>query len=402
VCQSVIWPRVLASVTFADCGNVVSNNLFVAKSSPPCGAYPHRLARILSLDRARVAKRTIRCFPKSRPTRLLSLDEIAAQCQVESVQYKDESNRLGLTSFKALGAPYALVCVARARLERLSGEREVDLEQLIAGGYRESLADFWVAAATDGNHGLALAWAARQLGCQCRIYLHENASPRLDLLFQHRQAEVIRVAGNYDDSVDRCQADAEPLNHIVISDTSYDGYLTIPRRVMEGYALLCLEAFEQLDRPPTHIFVQSGVGSLAASVLAAFWARYQPNCPHGVIVEPQSAGCFYASAMRQQRTTIAGEHPTIMDGLACGEPSILAWEVISQAASAYIKVPDQVAADAVKALSGQSVSAGPSGAAGLAGLMQVAGDEACRTAISLDQSSRVFLIGTEAARTIDR
>ena len=359
-------------------------------------AYPQPLKSILSLDGARMAQQVIHCFPNSVPTPLRSLDLIASRCGVASVAYKDESNRLGQRSFKALGGPYALVRVAADFLSRIGNLNEVNTKMLVAGRYADRLADLCVTAATDGNHGMALAWAAKKLGCHCRIYLHAHVAPDLDQKFEQLGAKVIRVPGNYDDAVRQCQVDANSHGHVVVSDTSYDGYTEVPRLVMEGYAVLCLETFNQLESPPTHIFLQAGVGSFAAAMLGAFWEEHIDDRPLGIIVEPTQAACLFASAKQGRPVTIGGQHLTAMDGLACGQPSKLAWEIISQAASAFMTVRDQDAQAAVDSLAQHSIWVGPSGAAGLAGLQSIAGNQQKRDALQLDSNSRILVIGTEA------
>ncbi|PTM62036.1 diaminopropionate ammonia-lyase [Phreatobacter oligotrophus] len=330
---------------------------------------------ILSREGGRAAHAAIAAWDGYAPTPLLSLDALAQEAGVGAILYKHEAHRFVLKSFKALGGAYAV--------ERL----------VVSRGSAEGLT---VTCATDGNHGRAVAWGARRLGVRAVIYVHETVSQgRADAIAAYG-AEVRRVPGNYDDAV-RASAEAAAANGwTIVSDTSWPGYDLIPRGVMQGYAVLGLEAEAQGARP-THVFVQGGVGGIAAAMLSWTWESLGADRPILVVVEPNRAACLLESAAARRWTTVGGDLDTIMAGLACGEPSELAWALLSPGADAFMDIPDGRAADTMRRLAELGIAAGESGVAGLAGLMAAAADPAARALLRLDATSRVLCIGTEGA-----
>ncbi|MGQ3303364.1 MAG: diaminopropionate ammonia-lyase [Phenylobacterium sp.] len=338
-------------------------------------AYGEGERAILSLAKAAEAHRAISAWDGYRPTPLLSLGRIAAEAGVAEVLYKHEAHRFALKSFKALGGAYAV-------------------ERLVAA--RGSADGLTVTCATDGNHGRAVAWGARRLGVEAVIYVHETVSEGRAAAIAAFGAEVRRVPGNYDDAV-RASAEAAAANGwTIVSDTSWPGYDLIPRDVMQGYAVLALEAEGQGARP-THVFIQGGVGGLAAGVLSWYWEKEGASRPVLVVVEPDRADCLLVSAKAGRWTSVGGDLDTIMAGLACGEPSELAWALLSPGADAFMAIPDLLAADTMRLLAGEGLAAGESGVAGLAGFRAAAGDARMRAALGLDAGARILCIGTEGA-----
>lgn len=343
------------------------------------------------------ARDEIRRWPGYAPTPLVALDGLAAAACVGQVFYKDESHRFTLNSFKALGGAYAVLRLLKSRLPA-----GVTTDDLLAGRYREAVADITVCCATDGNHGRSVAWGARQFGARCVIYLHATVSPGREDAIARFGAEVRRVGGNYDDSVRQAARDAEANGWFVVSDTSYPGYMTVPRDVMQGYTVMVDEAIQQLDAPPTHCFVQGGVGGLAAATLAQLWEAYGADRPRVVVVEPDRAACLYVSARAGRPTAVEGELETLMAGLACGEVSLLAWEVLEEGIDDFMAVGDDAAVEAMRLLADgvgddAPLVAGESAVAGLAGLLIARQDAGLSRALGLDDQSRVLLIGSEGA-----
>jgi diaminopropionate ammonia-lyase len=227
--------------------------------------------------------------------------------------------------------------------------------------------------------------------------VHETVSQgRVDAIARHG-AEVRRVPGTYDDAVREASRQAEVNNWLVVSDTSWAGYTEVPRSVMQGYRLMADEAADQWDGdPPTHVFIQGGVGGVAAAVSVQCRARFQP-APLLVMVEPDRAACLLASAELGEPTAIPGDLDTVMAGLACGEPSLLAWQEVERAAGAFMAIPDEAAIACMRLLAANGIESGESGAAGLAGCLLAAGDSAAREALGLGDHSRVLLFSTEGA-----
>jgi diaminopropionate ammonia-lyase len=195
------------------------------------------------------------------------------------------------------------------------------------------------------------------------------------------------------------QKAAEKAGWFVVSDTSYLGYTEVPRDVMQGYRLMAEEAAAALPEPPTHVFVQGGFGGVAAAVSVQMRARYGAKAPRLIVVEPEKAACLLASAEAGELTAVEGELDTLMAGLACGEPSLLAWQELERGAFAFIALPDAAAVDCMKLLARRQpkVVAGESAVAGLAALLLAARDPFGRAALGLEEGSRVLLFGTEGA-----
>ncbi|MCC6719865.1 MAG: diaminopropionate ammonia-lyase [Acetobacteraceae bacterium] len=345
----------------------------------------------------RRAAAEITSWPGYAPTPLLELAEIARAAGLGAVRLKDEAPRFGLGSFKALGGAYAVAQALAAELARRGVAAQAGSAELVARTYAAATRDITVTCATDGNHGRSVAWGAQRFGCRCVIYVHETVSQgRVEAIARYG-AEVRRVPGTYDDAVREAARVAAAEGWFVISDTSYAGYTTVPVDVMQGYRLMAEEALDQWQgAPPTHCFMQGGVGGAAAAVSVQLRARVQPR-PLFIVAEPDRAACLLASAEAGEPVAIPGELDTLMAGLACGEPSLLAWQELSRAADAFMAVPDEAAVDCMRLLARQGIVAGESGVAGLAALLLAAADPAARAALNLGPDSRVLLFSTEGA-----
>lgn len=370
----------------------ISVDLFL---NPACGRdadYGDARREILGQSALQVAKAEIQSWPGYAATPLHELKALARQMNVASVHYKDEGGRFGLGSFKALGGAYA---VARL-LCQLVGERlgrVVTTQDLLTAPCRDLAADITVTCATDGNHGRSVAWGAQLFGCQCVIYIHATVSEARRQAIAHYGAKVVRTTGNYDDSVRQADADAKAMGRHVISDTSYDGYMDVPRDVMQGYQLMVEEAAQQLGGAPTHVFVQGGVGGLAAAVCGYFWERLGHARPCVVVVEPDRADCLMQSARNGKVTAVHGDLDTLMAGLACGEVSLLAWQILETGADAFAVISDDAAIAAMRLLA--SPSKGESVVAGLAAAIGVAQQDDQRAALGLNAQSRLLFFGSE-------
>jgi diaminopropionate ammonia-lyase len=259
-----------------------------------------------------------------------------------------------------------------------------------------------VTCATDGNHGRSVAAGARIAGCEAVILMHKGVSASRVEAIANFGAKVIRVAGTYDDSVAEAARLAKANGWIVVSDTSYEGYEDIPLTVMQGYTVMASEAFGALPKPPTHIFLQAGVGGLAAAVAAYAFDVYRGAAPKIIVVEPERAACLYASAAAGKRTTIPHGEATIMSMLECYQPSRLAWEVLASLANSFVTLPEEAAIESMKLLAkpmpgDPAVVAGESGCAGFAGLLACLRDDAARAKLGLGQNARALVIVSEGA-----
>lgn len=333
------------------------------------------------------------------PTPLVCLPALAAQIGVGRIDYKHEGPRFGLGSFKALGGAYAGLRVLQRQVSQHL-KRDVALADIRDGKYREACGKITLASATDGNHGRSLAWGCQRFGAACRIYIHAEVSEARAAAMRNLGAEVVRIDGDYDASVALARDEADKHGWFVVSDTSWDGYVDPPRDVMAGYGVMTCEVCDALDHPPTHVFLQGGVGGLAASVAAGLRQHWGDKSPRVVIVEPELAACLFASAKQGRATTVTISKETIMAGLSCGEPSPMAWEILSEEASDFLTIPDAIVAPTVRLLArpfgdDPIVEAGESAVAGLAGLIAACQDLVLADKLGLDASSRVLLIGSE-------
>jgi diaminopropionate ammonia-lyase len=359
----------------------------------------------------RRAKAAITTWPGYVPTPLLSLSAITgsaipgsglrgakppgANIAAASVSIKDEGARFGLGSFKALGGAYALANLLAAELSRRGTAQSAMPEDLASGKYQDATRAITVTCATDGNHGRSVAWGAQRFHCRCVIFVHETVSQGRVEAISRFGAEVVRVPGNYDDAVREADRQAREQHWFVVSDTSYPGYTEVPRDVMQGYRLMADEAADQwTGPPPTHVFIQAGVGGAAAAVSVQMRARFTP-APLLVLVEPDHAACLLASAKAGAPTVVRGDLETVMAGLACGEPSLLAWQELERAAFAFMAIPDDAAIGCLRLLAAEGIEVGESGVAGLAGFLLAAADPEASTRLRLSDKSRILLFGTE-------
>ncbi|WP_169566371.1 diaminopropionate ammonia-lyase [Sneathiella limimaris] len=338
----------------------------------------------------------ISSWPGYAKTPLLSLAGLAQECDVASIAYKDEAGRFGLGSFKALGGSYAVLLVIK---EKLGGD--ISTQDILNGKYKDEIAQMTVCSATDGNHGRAVAWSAERFGCRCVIYVHERVSQgRMDAIAAYG-AEVRQVPGNYDDAVREAARVSEENGWTVVSDTSYEGYVTIPRNVIKGYTVMVSEAIDQHEQEfgvaPTHIFVQGGVGALAGAVASSFWEHYGSQRPRFIVVEPDTAACLLESAKAGKPAVVKGDLDTLMAGLACGEVSLLGWEILKLAADDFMSISDAAAVSAMRLLADLKCVAGESAVAGLAGFILANHDPKLKVDLGLNKDSRLLFFGSEGA-----
>ena len=353
------------------------------------------------------AKQRVSKWEGYQVTPLISLPGLAKELGISSLHYKDEGGRFGLGSFKALGGAYAVYQLLSRIIIAATGVEKINLEDLKNGTYAEHVKGVTVSSATDGNHGRSVAWGAQQFGCNCVIYIHSEVSQGRLVALQDQGAKVIRVDGNYDQSVHVCAEQSDANGWYVVSDTSYEGYKEVPTNVMEGYSILASEIVDQMNpKPPTHVFVQGGVGGLAAAVNAAFWQAWETERPLFYVVEPNLAACIYRSVEKQAPTNVDVEIETIMAGLSCGEISLVAWDVLSRGANGAMVIPDSFVGPTMRLLAegyagDTAIVAGESAVAGLAGLIVARDSEAFSKQMHLNENSRVVVIGSEGATDVD-
>jgi len=390
------------------------------RQATPIAVHPSRLAnnpsarrgdeygpaqgRLLNAEGLRAARATVGAWPDYRPTPLVGLPGLAGAARVGSLHYKDEAHRFGLKSFKPLGGAYAVARLLMRVLPGAVGADEVTTADLLGGRYRQAASTITVTAATDGNHGRSVAWGADMFGCRCVIFINEAVSGRRERSIASYGAEVRRNPGSFDDAVRKARATAEAEGWHIIPDTSSEVSLQAPRDVTQGYAVMAAEAIEQLPygRAPTHVFLQAGVGGMAAASAGQFWQQFGSRRPVTVLVEPTNAACWFASLKAGHPVDVDVAVDSVMGGLSCGEVSRIAWEILSVCADAAVTIEDAAAEDCMRLLAeapfgDPAIVAGESGVAGLAGFLAVAHDLDKRRILGLDEKARVVVFGTEGA-----
>ncbi|NKC14012.1 MAG: diaminopropionate ammonia-lyase [Gammaproteobacteria bacterium] len=344
-------------------------------------------AQFLSAARCAAARATITQWQGYCPTPLVTLSDVAAAAQVGRVFYKDESARFALGSFKALGGSYAVAELARS--------------------YKDNhghLDGFAVATATDGNHGRSVAWGAQRLGLECHIFIHAHVSQARADAMAALGAQVHRTEGNYDDSLVVCERMAAEHNWHIVSDTSWEGYESVPLQVMAGYSVMAAEIVTQLDGLiPSHFYIPAGCGGLAGAMLAYCWPVWRGRLPRIVVVESMMADCVYRSIKSQDRVGMHIVEETLMGGLSNGEVSQVVWPLLKKGVSAVITIPDEGVMPMMRWLAKPTcaerppIEGGECSAAGLIALMASASDSALARSLGLDSTSTVLVLGTEGA-----
>ena len=357
-------------------------------------------------------------LPGYRSTPLIDAPELAHMLGIGQVLVKDESSRLGLPAFKILGASWAVYRLLEKRAAESEGRASArpglaatspsgifepwsTVEELAAR--LAPLRPLTLTTATDGNHGRAVAHVAALFGFAARIFVPAGtAQARIDSIASEGAAVEV-VDGTYDDAVERTAQEAND-RCLVISDTSWPGYDEVPRWVMEGYSTILWEIDDELarrgEKNPDLFPVPFGVGALAAAVVRQYDGFAPNERPKILSVEPLQAACMLAAMEAGEIVTVPGPHDSIMAGLNCGRVSLGAWPIVSQGIDAFIAISDQRARDAMRALAGVGVVAGETGAASLAGLIELlTGLESTqhRTALGIDAGSRALILVTEGA-----
>lgn len=372
------------------------------KTRPKPAALAHTDQR--AAERAMAFHRTI---PGYAPTPLISLPALARELGMDRLWVKDESKRFGLNAFKALGGSYAIARWLGEKLGLQGGA--LTFEALTAPQVREQLGEITFVTATDGNHGRGVAWAARELGQRAVVYLPKGSAwERLEnIRALGAQAEITDLS--YDDAVRLAAQKGDENGWVLIQDTAWPGYEQIPAWIMEGYTTLAGEIFQQLaqagEEPPTHLFLQAGVGSFAGAVLGSALSRWGSRCPVTCIVEPDRADCLYrtAKAADGQLHFVTGAMDSMMAGLCCGEPCTLAWDILGPCADAFLSCSDDYAALGMRLLGrprgkDPAVVSGESGAVGVGAVAAILQEEElhdlCWT-LGLGSRSRVLCISTE-------
>jgi diaminopropionate ammonia-lyase len=356
-------------------------NCLADRSAP----YLAKAKAVISRRRSDRAQRALAACPLHSETPMRAFDRLARGLGVAAIYVKDETHRLGLSSFKALGGAYAVTC----QRKQLGEERPLVF-----------------VTATDGNHGISVAAGARVAGGRAVIYLPRHVEAVYEQTMRALGADIVRTGGTYDDAVMAAGYAATQNGWTLVADTTNSTSDPVTRDVMDGYGILLEECIGQLEAAGlnlyrgdlTHLFVQGGVGGLAAAMAGGFWQRLGARRPTVVVVEPRRADCLFQSARAGAPAGASGDLETSMGMLSCGLPSRMAWTILKTAADFFMVIDDRTAAVGARAFAAGMNDAGhttPSGGAGLAGLIRAAQDGELRAALGLDETSVVLTVCTE-------
>jgi len=310
------------------------------------------------------------------PTPLISLNKLSEKLGLNKIFYKDESKRFHLKSFKALGGAYAVEKVTK-------GNKEVV-----------------VSTATAGNHGRSVAWGSKKLGLKCKIFISEYVSEFRAEVMRSFGADVIKVKGNYDNSLKECIKQSKQNNWQIVQDVAWQDYKLVPKLTMAGYSVMMKEISEQINNQQiSHIILQAGVGGMAAAMVAGI-ARYLDHIPKVIIVEPESAACVLESIKVGKIEKISIKKESLMGGMSCDEVSLVPWEILKNSVSYCVTVSDDYISKTVKFLansefSDEKIIGGECSTPGIISLVGLCNDVEIKKKININEDSKVLLFGCE-------
>ena len=334
------------------------------------------ILNILTKEDIDEAYKIISDWENYAPTPLLLLDKLSTELKLKRIFYKDESKRFHLKSFKALGGSYAVEKITK-------GNKEIV-----------------ISTATAGNHGRSVAWGSKKLGLKCKIFISEYVSETRSEAMRDFGADVIRVKGNYEDSLNECIKQSNQNNWQIVQDVAWKNYMLIPKLTMAGYSVMMKEISEQINNQKvSHIILQAGVGGMAAAMVAGL-ARYLNHVPQIIIVEPDSAACVLASINTGKIEKISIEKESIMGGMSCGEVSLVPWQILKKSVNYCVTVSDDYISKTIKylancELSYEKIIGGECSTPGIISLIGLCNDAKIRKKINLNEDSNVLLFGCE-------
>ena len=334
------------------------------------------ILQILSTEDIDEAYKIISGWDGYSSTPLISLNKLNAKLKLNKIYYKDESKRFHLKSFKALGGAYAV-------------------EKIIKGNDKKV-----ISTATAGNHGRSVAWGSQKNDLECKIFISEFVSESRAEVMRNFGADVIRVKGNYEDSLNECIDQSNKNNWQIVQDVAWEDYRIVPKLTMAGYSVMMKEISEQIkNEKVSHVILQAGVGGMAAAMVAGI-ARYLDYIPQIIIVEPDSAACVLESIKTGKIEKISIEEESIMGGMSCGEVSLVPWEILRNSIHFCVTVSDDYISNVVKSLANKEFSeekiiGGECSTPGIASLIGLSNDHEIRKKINLNEDSNVLLFGCE-------
>tara|TARA_B100001741_G_scaffold3304_1_gene2741 strand:- start:150 stop:1277 length:1128 start_codon:yes stop_codon:yes gene_type:complete len=336
----------------------------------------NQIFKILSHENIDEAYKIISNWEGYSPTPLISLNKLNEKLNFNKIYYKDESKRFHLKSFKALGGAYAV-------------------EKIIKGNNKKV-----ISTATAGNHGRSVAWGSQKNDLECKIFISEFVSESRAEVMRNFGAEVIRVNGNYQDSLNECIQQSNKNNWQIVQDVAWKDYELVPKLTMAGYSVMMKEISEQINKEKiSHIILQAGVGGMAAAMIVGI-ARYLDHVPQIIIVEPESAACVLESIKKGKIEKISIEKESIMGGMSCGEVSLVPWDILKNSVNFCVTIPDDYVSKTVKflakrQLSNEMITGGECSTPGISSLIALSNNNETKNKIGLDKDSNILLFGCE-------
>jgi len=310
------------------------------------------------------------------PTPLISLNKLSTKLKLNKVFYKDESKRFHLKSFKALGGAYAV-------------------EKITKGNN-----NITISTATAGNHGRSVAWGSQKIGLKCKIFISDYVSENRAEVMRSFGADVIRVKGNYEDSLNECIKQSKKNNWQIVQDVAWKDYMLVPKLTMAGYSVMMKEISDQInDLKISHVILQAGVGGMAAAMVAGI-AKYFNHIPQIIIVEPESAACVLESIKTEKIEKISIKKESLMGGMSCGEVSLVPWQILKNSVNHCVTVSDNYVSKTIKLLansefSEEKIVGGECSTPGIISLIGLNNNLQTKRKINLDENSNVLLFGCE-------
>ncbi len=309
------------------------------------------------------------------PTPLIKLDKLNKKLKLKNIFYKDESKRFHLKSFKALGGAYAVEDISKGRKNIV------------------------ISSATAGNHGRSVAWGAQRLGLECRIFVSQYVSKTRVKEIEKFGAVVTRVKGDYESSLNECIRQTKKNKWHIVQDVSNKNYKYVPQLTMAGYSIMIKEISIQTNQYITHVFLQAGVGGMAAGSVAGI-ARYFKRIPKIIVVEPKEAACVLKSIEAQKMKKIKIKKESIMGGMSCNEMSLVPWNILNKSTNHCITVDDSKVSNTVAMLarskfSNKKITGGECATPGIISLIAACNDKKIKNLLELDEKSNVLVMGCE-------
>ena len=322
------------------------------------------------------AYETISKWKDYSSTPLISLNKLTKELNLNQIFYKDESKRFKLKSFKALGGAYAVEKITK-------GNKKIV-----------------ISTATAGNHGRSVAWGSKKLGLKCKIFISEYVSDFRAEAMRNFGAEVIRVKGNYDNSLKECIKQSKENNWQIVQDVAWQDYKLVPKLTMAGYSVMMKEISSKInDQQISHVILQAGVGGMAAAMVAGI-ANYLKNVPFIIVVEPENAACVFESIKAGEIKKISIKKESLMGGMSCDEVSLVPWEILRKSVSHCVTVSDDHIGKTVRSLaksefSDEKIIGGECSTPGIISLVGLCNDSEIKKKINLNENSNVLLFGCE-------